>query len=651
MIDSIPTGQKLTQKVHRQYLLREAEHFRDHKIGIPEWIKNSDDSYVRHEECGDDFSNLPIIVNFNRDEIFCIDFGGADGKDVIEHVPYYGSPVAASHGKKLKRDVSGGHGNGGKFYGLAQFNECQVINYYNKKLTIITLKEEADYVNFENKTVEPRWVIDFLGIGEWSYFKEQKDIFEAILEGKLNVFCWRGIRPKDRVSKKTQILKIIEAVTKNPQARPALNTRIVDVLAVGQTLISQLEPMKINVDTVAGERNFVLPNELGGYRFNKNSTSTLKVIFSKDPLTGDSASLNILEILVNGKPKGYHYIPSLLFDKGISKYMYASIDCPELKDYKCISNERRELIPNHPISDLFIDWCKNKLREVLLEQTDKQMRKDEEKNLEKVSEFVNEVIQDLSELLEQDALTQTFSEKSEKIGVVDTPTDKPGGYGGKHRIIRPGGGTRTGKIEKTEAGVTEKPKKSKLRIKISNKDEDPLHPGQTYAMIERQPILYQRQEDFAHGIWWINSQKEYVRKLKIDQPAGRAFFCFLVKEVVLSSRVRQKFQENDMDPDRFEELDFDLIDKVFNKVISRLSIDISDETLTEKMRKVIRSKERFTISELAKETGIEPTYISVFLNDPKNGIKKSFRIDKCENPHGKGPSVNIYIKKSTDGRA
>ena len=101
MVQDIPSGRKLEQRVAREYLLREAEQFREHKKGIPEWIKNSDDSYVRHEDVdGSDYSKLPIVVNFSKNEVICLDFGGAEGKDVIEHVPHYGSSKAASQGKR-----------------------------------------------------------------------------------------------------------------------------------------------------------------------------------------------------------------------------------------------------------------------------------------------------------------------------------------------------------------------------------------------------------------------------------------------------------------------------------------------------------------------------------------------------------------------
>lgn len=645
----VPVLEKLEQRVHRQYLLREAETFREHKKGISEWIKNSDDSYIRHEDAGGvGYSGLPIILNFSKNEIICLDFGGADGDVVIENVPFYGSPDAATQGKKLKREVSGGHGNGGKFYGLSQFDECQVMDFYQGKLTMLTLKKNGDEVNYKNKDVHPDWVVKFLFLDAWRYFLVQKKMLDAVLKGKLNLFCWRGIGLKDKIYDKRDLNKILDSLTRNRQARSALSTRIIDILWNGELYYHQLKPIQIEVNDTIPTREFVLPNQLGTYNFNKTKTSTLKVSFSKEALTGEDSSLNILEIFSNGKPIGHYDISSLLLDKGISKYMYSEIDCPELKEYNCVSNDRTALIESGA-GGLFKDWCKNRLQEVLDEQKDKEMKKEIDKNLEKVSDFINDVVKDLSFLLEEEALTKIYNETGNVTATVMAPTTEIGGFGGKGKIKTKGGGKRTGKLEQRETTVAEKPKKSILKVLISNRDPDPLNKsGATYNMVEKEPILYQRPIDVSYGIWWINSQKEYVRKLKIEQPAAKAFYCFLVKEIVLSNTFRKKYQEAGIDPDRFEELDFDLIDKVFNKVVKRLSIDISEENISQKLREAINNKESFTVNQLSEELNINPLNITSVLINSKKEIQSIFDVKKIPNPNGNGPMINLYTKKKSN---
>ncbi len=643
MTKQIPVLEKLQMRVHRQYILNEAEHFRDHKKGIPEWIKNSDDSYVRHEdEEGNDYSKLPIILNFGKSEIICLDFGGADGDRVVEHVPHYGSPDAAKQGGKLKREVSGGHGNGGKYYGLSQFEECQVIDYYKGKLTMLTLKKSGDEINYKNEKVDPKWLVKFLLLDSWTYFYQQKRLLDAISNGKLNVFCWRGLKPKEKVYDKREINKVLQAVSKNSQARAALNTRIIDVLSNGKLFYHELRPVKIELDPTISPREFIFPNQLGKYTFNKVKTSVLKVSFSKEPLTGESASLNILEIFSNGKPIAFYNISTMLIDKGISRTMYAEIDCPELKEYSCVSNDRERLVDNEP-ANFFLGWCRSKLQEVLSEQTDKEMVKEQNKNLDKVSEFIDEVVKDLEDILDEEVLEQTYDEKSDKTAAVLAPTDEVGGFGTEHKIRKKGGGKRKGKLAEKEDKASEKPKKGQIKVFISNHHEDPLNPGKKYDMLEKQPVLYQRPEDVSHGYWWINSQKEYLRKMKIEQPAARAVYCFLIKEVFLSSTFRKTYQEDGVDPDGFDDMDFGLIDRIFNKVVKRLGIDISEENLAEKVRQAIKTRDKFTVPQLSEELGIDPMYITLILENAKEEVEKMFNVEKGKSEGGRW--VKIYIKR------
>ena len=50
----------------------------------------SNDSYERHESKGKNFKDIPIIINFSNKAISCLDFGGADGKEIEETGLKYG---------------------------------------------------------------------------------------------------------------------------------------------------------------------------------------------------------------------------------------------------------------------------------------------------------------------------------------------------------------------------------------------------------------------------------------------------------------------------------------------------------------------------------------------------------------------------------
>ena len=639
-------------RVHRELLLREAEKFREHKKGIPEWIKNANDSYLRHEEFeGEDFTNKPILINFSKDEMMCLDFGGATGEQMIEHIPFYGSPEASTHGKKMiKRVVSGGHGNGGKYYSLAQFSECQIISYYKGKLSMLTLDAHSDYKNIINQPCSPFEALKIMGIDEWVYFEKDKiyggkELFKKILNGEMNLFCWRGLNPKDKrpLSTSCGISNLISTISNHTQARAALRARVVNVLIDGRMRWPNLKPEQIEEDSSFGTREFSLPNKLEDYEFNKTIKSVLRIRLSTKPLIGDKSSLNILEIDANEGNIAYYDLPDLMLDKGVSKSLIAYIDCPELKEYRCVENDRVHLNPN-PASNLFLAWCKSKINEIIIELSDKERKKIEKKDFEELGSFIKGITAEISELLEEEALKPVFSKSGEIISSVEAPTEKPG-FGLDSKIKHKDGGKRRGGTEIQEAQSVEKKSKSILKILLSGIDDDPLNPGKKFEMIERQPLLYQRAEDVNYGIWWINTQKKYIRKIKIRDPGAVPFYFFLIKEIILSHRLRRRFKESDRyDPDSLESLNFDLIDEIFNRVVERLGINLAlDENISENIRETIKTKNKFTIQELSEEICIEPMHIHAFISNPANNVLESFDVKKEKQENGR--TINVYMRK------
>jgi len=642
------TSRKLPQRVHRQYLLKEAEHFKDHKKGIPEWLKNSDDSYIRLEEKEKiNYSNIPIIINFSKKEISCVDFGGATSEDMIEHIPYYGSPEASTLGGSVgHKKVSGGHGNGGKYYALSQFKEVKIISFFKGKLTILRLDKEGDYVELEDDPATSWQAIREVGIDKWGYFEEIAPIIERLNKGELGLFCWKGIGPKEKkqIINKRILSRVISSICNHPQSRSALRTRRVDALYEGNVIWPSMKPEEVEVDESFGYREFSLPNKIEGYEFNKHFNSTLKIVLSKTTLNGEKSSLNILEIDSFNRNIAYYNIPALMLDKGLSKSLAAHIDCPELKEYNCVSNDRVNLIENE-VTNLFLNWCKSKIKEVLEELTNKEKKKQEKKNLDELGGFLQDLVDEVSDLLEEDNLLKpVFNKEGSDKAKVDVPTEKPG-FGGEGKIGKTGGGKRKGGTENKEGSTEHKKSKSKLKILLSNHDEDPLNPGHLYEMIERQPVLFQRVEDVDYGIWWINSQKRYIRKIKIKDPGAMPFYFFLVKEIVLSHRTRRRFKEQErFDPDGLEELNFDLIDDIFNKTAERLGIELSvDESVAEKIRNSIKDRKKFTAAEIADDTGASVMAVHAFIGNSSNHVYDNFDLKKEVNK--KGRTINTYIKK------
>lgn len=97
--------------------------YRSHENGLPEWIKNSSDAYVRGDTPNED--RLIVVLLRNKDQghpaaIGCLDLVGMTVEDIEEHFRVWADPEAASRGLQL--DVTGGHGNGGKCYMTQMFS-------------------------------------------------------------------------------------------------------------------------------------------------------------------------------------------------------------------------------------------------------------------------------------------------------------------------------------------------------------------------------------------------------------------------------------------------------------------------------------------------------------------------------------------------
>ena len=78
-------GKGLPFRAHRDMIVRMSKQFQDHKKGVPEWLKNANDSYFRCEQKGKNCAEFPIILNFSKKEVYCLDFGGADGEVIKEY--------------------------------------------------------------------------------------------------------------------------------------------------------------------------------------------------------------------------------------------------------------------------------------------------------------------------------------------------------------------------------------------------------------------------------------------------------------------------------------------------------------------------------------------------------------------------------------
>lgn len=103
--------------------------FSSHEKGIPEWVKNSLDAYIREDATT---ARSVIILFFDKGgknrlpSISVLDFVGMTAEDIDTHFRHWGDPDAAGRGRHGKT-VTGGHGNGGKCYMIQMFKSYAYI--------------------------------------------------------------------------------------------------------------------------------------------------------------------------------------------------------------------------------------------------------------------------------------------------------------------------------------------------------------------------------------------------------------------------------------------------------------------------------------------------------------------------------------------
>jgi len=98
--------------------------FQSHESGLPEWVKNAADAYVR-EEAKPERRIVVLLLcdkkSLGKPSMACLDFVGTTADKIERYFRHWADPNAAIQETQLK--VQGGHGNGGKCYMTQMFTD------------------------------------------------------------------------------------------------------------------------------------------------------------------------------------------------------------------------------------------------------------------------------------------------------------------------------------------------------------------------------------------------------------------------------------------------------------------------------------------------------------------------------------------------
>jgi len=140
---------KTSPRIHPAAIDLIARFFNSHKKGLPEWMKNSREGYLRVGV--DKREERLIIINYKaatnqRDCVLeCIDFAGISGDDIENKYIIWADPDAAAAGIKTG-EAEGGQGNGGKAYLREMFERGCFISICDKKLSVVSFIDKEKHI-------------------------------------------------------------------------------------------------------------------------------------------------------------------------------------------------------------------------------------------------------------------------------------------------------------------------------------------------------------------------------------------------------------------------------------------------------------------------------------------------------------------------
>lgn len=494
-----------------------------HEKGLPEWIKNSVDAYIRRDPPVADDEQY-VVFNFRdgrkgEPPIFeCLDFCGMNSKDIDKALKRWGDPKAASRGQNKR--VFGGHGNGGKFYMRQMFERSYFMTYQNGKLNIFGFNEHRKYgfaKGFKDRACSPS---DAVKLAELDGLSLPLSVMEQILGGKTGFTVVRGVQPH-KIKGVIPWARLCDKVRFHPQSRKIVQRKTIRILHNGQLSLERLEPERIEMrpgfeDVPQSPIPTKLPYEEERhteeieFANKKYPAGYLKLQISKEPFGRNSriAELNCIDILGEIGVIASYRIHELPYLKQYSQaeFIFGECYCPILEDPEedCVKNDREKLIDG-PKSRALLRWIAEKVDEIgrAIEKEEAAKRK-----LQNLS--LSDVFNNILNTWKNQFMDKMLGEVLGGAGLGDTSggTGEFGSGGGLKDKSETKGGTG-GSGERKGGGEGDQPKKGQRHpvVLLSSLNPDPFGDGASLDLSSRHSPVYQRPIDVEHGVYWINTSR------------------------------------------------------------------------------------------------------------------------------------------------
>ncbi len=235
----------MSARIHPNAINLIAGHFGTHEAGLPEWVKNAREAYIRagvshrHERV--------IIINLlgsgrkgGSTGIECIDFVGISAEDIEANFLEWANPDAATQNAADASAFEGGQGNGGKAYGRQLFGEFRFMSVKDRQLSVVGFTDAEKFnLDFLNGS-KGIWAEDRKAISGGVRAHANKILAEAGRPAGSNITIVRGTDPLR--SEQLSVGKVEAMLQRSPQAREALRSCEVHIYVKGRpTRIVELQ--------------------------------------------------------------------------------------------------------------------------------------------------------------------------------------------------------------------------------------------------------------------------------------------------------------------------------------------------------------------------------------------------------------------------
>jgi hypothetical protein len=567
-----------------------------HGKGVSEWLKNSLDNYLRLVQLGQEHrsGSWPVVLHLIDGDRHCpgpnlavLDFGGTSFSVIQEFFLYWGDRTAARLGGTIETAVTGGHGNGGKFYMREMWKDgARFLTWRSGRASSLIVERASDGTTgyWEIKDDNMTWrnaLAESLpsneGLGGASAIIDHLEAVDPKLIDELDAgergFTVVAGRRAEKTTSSNDVVtgrrwdhqQLIEDIRDAPQSRRPIRELTISVMVNGVTKLHRLHPDDFEEDSSWPAMGVDVPG--AAISRAEPSIGHLRLRSASLPLTGKRRHLNSLFVLdASGNPIATYAVKNLPIP-GHSPYldfMQAELQLDYVGVDNLIENDREQLVSTNAEAQLLLEWVGRAILDRVKSIEESQAARERRTELE-MAAVLNDALNEHAKRFLQELRTQIFVDFIDDVtgggpgeaGTGVGPTGE-GSFGEGQRDRGVGGNQGTGGTLAVPGSTQELRRPRFPQVLLSGHDADPSKTdGTSKFLTDRHPPLDQDDTDRMFNVWWINTEHPFAKQaITHGGPKGSAFKSyqlFMFRDVVQREALRfVQRRESELGLDRVE---------------------------------------------------------------------------------------------------